>query len=147
MFTISCCNTAILSWTILRAKSTWPSLLGKISCNQRVLRNLDFTCKPMQPYWWGQGPCRQPSRKTMMPLSLRSKFHALSFLSFICWQRVFQFCLKFQFMTKICRGTLTIFNEKSLKFHLMTKLLESPRAPKGSSQYWQLGSLARIIIT
>ena len=50
-------------------------------------------------------------------------------------------------MTKICRGTLTIFNEKSLKFHLVTKLPEPPRAPKGSSQYWQLGSLARIIIT
>ena len=50
-------------------------------------------------------------------------------------------------MTKICRGTLTIFNEKSLKFHLVTKLPEPPRAPKGSSQYWQLGFLARIIIT
>ena len=50
-------------------------------------------------------------------------------------------------MTKICRGTLTIFNEKSLKFHLVTKLPEPPRAPKGSSQYWQLGSLARIVIT
>ena len=29
----------------------------------------------------------------------------------------------------------------------MTKLPEPPRAPKGSSQYWQLGSLARIVIT
>ena len=29
----------------------------------------------------------------------------------------------------------------------MTKLPVSPRAPKGSSQYWQLGFLARIVIT